>query len=161
MSKSCRMCGEILSHATCPHCGSQYSICDGCDHTEPGRRLPEPVREALAAVSHAIWAHWMRYLFSVSVKCKDGSFVIIPDYASRWQRQMDTAYSDLSEREKESDRHQADKILAVLPTPVAAPEPVVTPDLLVTLEGALYGDEACIDMAFEWIDAQRDGVSGE
>lgn len=43
MSKSCRMCGEILSHATCPHCGSQYSICDGCDHTEPGRRLPEPV----------------------------------------------------------------------------------------------------------------------
>ena len=32
----------------------------------------------------------------------------------RWARQMNTHYFELSEKERESDRDQADKILAVL-----------------------------------------------
>ena len=31
-----------------------------------------------------------------------------------WQRQMNTKYGELSEKEKESDRHQADKIIKML-----------------------------------------------
>lgn len=72
------------------------------------------LREQLAAKQHEIWAHWMEYLFSVSFEMSDGSFVIGAKNVERWQRQIATDYADLSEKEKESDRHQADKILTVL-----------------------------------------------
>ncbi|RKZ08817.1 hypothetical protein DRQ25_08115 [Candidatus Fermentibacteria bacterium] len=73
-------------------------------------------REALARVSHEIWAHWMRYMFSVcdgNVEFSDG--ILIPfDKFMRWSRQMNTDYADLTEREKDSDREQADKIMLAL-----------------------------------------------
>ncbi len=72
------------------------------------------MREKLADLAHEVWAHWMRYLFSVSIKNEDGSVTIPADKASRWQRQMVTTYSELSEKEKASDREQADKYLAVI-----------------------------------------------
>jgi hypothetical protein len=72
------------------------------------------LRERLAAIQHAIWAHWMRHLFAVSVRNTDGSYTIPPEKAKRWLEQLDTTYSQLSEIEKVSDRDQADKILAVL-----------------------------------------------
>jgi hypothetical protein len=73
----------------------------------------EQLRESLADVSHEIWAHWMRYLFS---RCEDDDLgmVISRDDYLHWKRQIDTPYSELTEREKDSDREQADKILAVL-----------------------------------------------
>jgi len=55
----------------------------------------------------------MRYLFS---RCEDddlGAVIQWDDY-HHWQRQVSTPYSALSEREKNSDREQADKIMAVL-----------------------------------------------
>ncbi len=67
---------------------------------------PTPAREALAEYAHAAWSGWMHYLFS---KC-DGS--VIPPWAvERWKRQAATAYPDLPEEEKDSDRAEADKIL--------------------------------------------------
>ena len=72
------------------------------------------LRERIAAVQHEIWSHWMQYLFSVSTYNKDGSVTIPEDKVSRWAEQGKTDYFWLSEREKESDRDQADKILAVL-----------------------------------------------
>ena len=74
------------------------------------------LREALAEVSHEIWAHWMKYLFN---RCKaetgDGlGYVIQWDDAKRWLSQIRTPYSSLTQCEKDSDREQADKILAVL-----------------------------------------------
>jgi hypothetical protein len=86
-------------------------------HEEERVTIPEDVRERLAAVQHEIWAHWMRYLFDVceTNDTRDGRVVIIPaDKVKRWQRQMNTPYVDLTDREQESDRHQADKILATL-----------------------------------------------
>ncbi len=74
----------------------------------------DKLRERLAAEQHAIWSHWMRYLFSVCRLNEDGSVTIPVDKAERWQRQMSTDYSALTEREKESDRHQSDKILVIL-----------------------------------------------
>ena len=71
----------------------------------------------------------MRYLFSKStfvergaVLDEDGPCVVIPlELALRWQRQMDTAYPDLSEDEKESDRKEADAYLALLEAKDAEP----------------------------------------
>ncbi len=56
----------------------------------------------------------MAYLFSVSIQNEDGSYTIPADKVKHWTLQMHTLYSELSEREKESDREQADKVLAVL-----------------------------------------------
>jgi hypothetical protein len=72
------------------------------------------MREQLADLQHEIWAHWMRYLFSVCQENPDGSFTIHPEKAQRWLRQINTPYADLSESEKNSDREQADKILDIL-----------------------------------------------
>jgi hypothetical protein len=35
----------------------------------------------------------------------------------RWQQQMNTAYADLTGQEKESDRHQAKKVVDVMFVP--------------------------------------------
>jgi hypothetical protein len=78
------------------------------------------VREQLADYAHAAWAGWMEYLFS---KCApgtdgdefaDGSLVIPPWAVERWKRQAATAYTDLPEQEKESDRKEADRMLAIV-----------------------------------------------
>ena len=71
-------------------------------------------REKLADVQHDIWSHWMRWQFSCCKVNQDGSLTIPSDKVERWQRQMDTSYSSLSDNEQESDRHQADKIIGVL-----------------------------------------------
>ena len=72
------------------------------------------MRQKLAAVQHEIWSHWMKYLFSVCQHEPAGVEVILPNEAERWKRQMNTPYSELTEKEKESDRDQADKVIAVL-----------------------------------------------
>lgn len=72
------------------------------------------IREALAHVQHAIWAHWMRYQFSVCEKNADGSLTIPADKVERWTRQSLTDYNDLTFKEQESDRHQADKVIAAI-----------------------------------------------
>jgi len=72
------------------------------------------LRECIADVQHAIWAHWMKYMFSCGAFNPDGSWVMPADKAKRWTRQMNTPYSELTEKERMSDRDQADKILVVL-----------------------------------------------
>ena len=71
------------------------------------------VEEILADVQHEIWAHWMDYLFSQCKEAEDG-WVIPLDKVWRWSRQIITPYSELSEREKDSDRDQAKKIIDAL-----------------------------------------------
>lgn len=74
------------------------------------------LREQLADVQHEIWAHWMKYMFT---QCEPiggmGEGLFIPEEkVLRWKRQMNTSYSDLSFKEQESDRHQADNVMEVL-----------------------------------------------
>lgn len=71
-------------------------------------------REALASYAHSAWAGWMSYLFEKSVAIGDGTMLIPAPLVERWQRQMNTAYADLPESEKASDRAEADKILAIV-----------------------------------------------
>jgi len=68
-------------------------------------------REALAKLMHNQWTGWMKYLFSKCSKHWTGGILIPRPLVERWQRQMETPYSDLPEEEKESDRLEADKIL--------------------------------------------------
>lgn len=76
---------------------------------------PTEVREALAALCHEQWSGWMEYLFSKCVTNLEPGCMILPRWAvDRWQRQMTTAYGDLSAEEKDSDRAEADRILALL-----------------------------------------------
>ncbi len=71
--------------------------------------------ERLAAFCHdEQWSGWMDYLWSKAVENPDGS-VTIPSWAvERWRRQGTTPYGELTEDEKESDRVEARKILALL-----------------------------------------------
>lgn len=62
------------------------------------------VREALAGLMHEIWAVWANHMLAHMTE----------DNVSRWIRQINTQYQDLSEDEKESDRHQAERILRFL-----------------------------------------------
>jgi len=71
------------------------------------------LREQVAALCHEQWSGWMLYLFN---QCAyDGETVVIPiDVFKRWQRQMKTEYKYLSENEKESDRKEADRFIALI-----------------------------------------------
>ncbi len=71
-------------------------------------------REQLAAVQHAIWSHWMKYMFSCGAFNADGSWTMPADKVERWSRQMETDYSGLTEKERMSDRDQVDKVLTTL-----------------------------------------------
>jgi hypothetical protein len=77
--------------------------------------MPEPhtdVREELAALCHEQWAGWMVYLFA---KCErpDGSVLIAPAYAEALRTLTRTPYADLPESQKDNDRKEADRILAL------------------------------------------------
>lgn len=76
--------------------------------------MSSDTREAVAGVQHEIWSHWMRYLFNMARHNPDGSVTISADLVDRWTRQIETRYADLTEREQESDRHQADKVLLAM-----------------------------------------------
>ena len=71
------------------------------------------LREQLAALAHEQWSGWMRYLFSRCEPFRDG-YRIPHESALRWERQMSASYAELSEAEKESDRKEADRVLALL-----------------------------------------------
>lgn len=77
-------------------------------------------REQLADVQHGIWAHWMNYLFSCCQYNEDGTAVIPADKVERWMRQQGTSYADLTDKERESDRHQADKVIALFTGTITA-----------------------------------------
>lgn len=81
-------------------------------------------REELADYAHTAWAGWMEYMFhqchinldkSVTIDKEYYVKILIPKTVyDRWQQQMNTAYGSLSEKEKESDRDEADKMLAIM-----------------------------------------------
>ena len=70
--------------------------------------------ERIAATEHERWSHWQQYLHEQCRRLDDGSLVIPSELAVRWETQMKTPYSELSEREKDSDREQAREYIAAL-----------------------------------------------
>ena len=72
------------------------------------------MREKLANLEHKRWSGWMKYLFSKCTFNADGTATIPVWAVENWQRQMNTPYSELSEKEKEGDRAEVDKTLVLL-----------------------------------------------
>ena len=68
--------------------------------------------EELADLVHEIWADWMKYMFSKGRF--EGVWIMPQTLRIRWQRQMNTPYEELSEKEKESDREIALRILELV-----------------------------------------------
>lgn len=63
-----------------------------------------PSIEQWAADEHLCWSNWMKYMFSKGQFQSDGTWTM-PEWAvERWTRQMNTPYSLLDEKEKQSDR---------------------------------------------------------
>jgi hypothetical protein len=75
--------------------------------------------ERLAAVEHERWSHWQRYMHTMAVRQPDGSLLVPAELVSRWERQMNTNYTELNEKEKESDREQVRKYLPILASALA------------------------------------------
>lgn len=71
------------------------------------------VIERFASIEHERWSKWQRYLHS-RLQYEEKNFgshtvayyLLDAGLYEHWQRQTDTDYSELSEKEKESDREQ-------------------------------------------------------
>jgi hypothetical protein len=77
-------------------------------------RVLDAVVEELAGLEHERWSHWQRYMHGKGQRQADGSLVLPPDLVARWERQMSTAYGDLKDDEKESDREQVRRYLPLI-----------------------------------------------
>lgn len=113
---------EFASHACAPMLQARVagldvfvskplSINDSANDAEVERMFgsPQPVqmkaglREPLADLEHQQWSHWTSYMLD------NMTFGNI----KRWRSQVATPYAKLSEREKDSDRAWADKVIAL------------------------------------------------
>ena len=75
--------------------------------TDPGLvAMPEldAMIERVAALEHEQWAAWTSYLLAN----------LDAVHIEGWERQIRTPYADLSEKEKDSDREWAEKVLDLL-----------------------------------------------
>lgn len=66
--------------------------------------------EKLAELSHNQWAGWTDWMFEKW----DQTHASGETFQQRWMRQVNSRYADLSEQEKESDRIEARKVLALI-----------------------------------------------
>ena len=89
--------------------------------SEIERRLNALIDE-LASIEHERWAHWQRYMHAQGKLQPDGSLVIPADLVRRWESQIQRAYADLSEVEKESDREQVRRVLPLIISALAVPK---------------------------------------
>lgn len=60
--------------------------------------------EKLAELEHKQWIHWTRYMLDN----------LTTENIDRWKKQIETPYAELSEKEKESDRDWAKKVLDLI-----------------------------------------------
>jgi len=67
--------------------------------------MKETIREKLANLEHQQWSHWTKYLLLEKHDDKD---------RETWLWQMKTPYDELSEKEKNSDRKWADKVIKLI-----------------------------------------------
>lgn len=60
--------------------------------------------EELAELEHKQWSHWTKYMLND----------LIEENIKRWEKQTKINYKDLSEKEKDSDREWAQKVLKIV-----------------------------------------------
>jgi hypothetical protein len=62
------------------------------------------LREQLAELEHEQWAHWTEYVLDN----------LTSENIERWKKQIKTPYNSLTEKEKDSDRAWADKVIKII-----------------------------------------------
>lgn len=68
-----------------------------------------------AAIEHERWSKWQKYMHSKILPTEhDALMQIGTEFVERWNRQIDTPYAELSEKEKESDRVEARTYLPLI-----------------------------------------------
>ena len=84
--------------------------------------------EQLAASEHSSWARWMRYFLGklqkrhikhdsgnvANIMFNQHDLIIPAAYVKALQKQIDTPYEQLSEREKQYDRDEVEHILPII-----------------------------------------------
>lgn len=83
----------------------------GNNPMNPTQDWREEFVEKGADMEHERWAGWQKYLHSHCVRDSMGNLIIPAKSVRRWEQQILTPYSDLSEAEKESDRKEVRKYL--------------------------------------------------
>ncbi|MDP7422764.1 MAG: hypothetical protein QGH40_12860 [bacterium] len=79
--------------------------------------------EGLAGYAHGAWSGWIKYMFSKCEHNKKAGTLTIPKWAvDRWTRQSETPYSQLPDSEKDSDREEARRMLAIIRTAGFCPD---------------------------------------
>lgn len=68
-------------------------------------------RETIARIQHDIWSRWMKYMLTCGEYDKRGNWIMPKEKVERWHRQMNTPYSELTEKERDSDRERADRVM--------------------------------------------------
>lgn len=77
------------------------------------------MRERIASLCHKQWAGWMKYLFSQCIQYNPydqpldlrGCYIMPRWAVGRWKRQMKDDYTELTQKEQESDLREADKFI--------------------------------------------------
>ena len=69
----------------------------------------EELKEQLAVIEHERWGDWQRWMHMQCATNEDGSITIPAALVERWERQIDTPYAELSDKEKRSDMDQVDR----------------------------------------------------
>ena len=82
--------------------------------TYPMKNWKEEFTEKGSDLEHERWYKWQKYLHSLCVKNEDGTLTIPKERVERWERQIATSYSELSEQEKEYDRVEVRKYLPMV-----------------------------------------------
>ena len=108
MKPSVKICNMIRCPKLWPfdnRCTVMGMVPGHMDHC-PDKRLQtlEEMTEVLADLEHKQWRHWTKYFLEN----------LTPENIARWQSQIKTPYSQLSGKEKESDRKWARKVLALM-----------------------------------------------
>ena len=72
------------------------------------------LREALAQSEKDRWTRWMRHCLGRMQQNIYGDYVLAAADYDKWKRQCETHYLDLTEKEKEHDRFEADRTLLIM-----------------------------------------------
>lgn len=68
--------------------------------------------ERMAEEIHIVWSGWLKYMFTKGLWAQ-GQWTMEEFARQRWVRQMKTSYAQLSESEKDTDRHIAERYLNI------------------------------------------------
>ena len=77
----------------------------------------DELREKLAEIEHQRWADWQAYLHSklhIRITSNSCDYIMQESDYKHWERQIITPYSELTEKEKDSDREQVDRYFPLL-----------------------------------------------